>query len=911
MPPTPPARSIPALPAAPVLVLGARNGVWLDPEGEISTLPLREIAVRVAATPPILVHLPAARRRLGRFAAFDLMELFAFVLPARFCLPTPRGLLAALGLARAQSPEDQAVALLGAGARLLDYLGARPEPRVIQMAGRMAAEGWAWGPTVLAALGGEAAPSTRLPGPRIFDIWQRLPEWTEAAPSGPPGNRPVEPEDARTRLAEMLEGRRAEPRPEQADFASALTHAFAPREQEGAPHVVLAEAGTGVGKTLGYLAPATLWAESNGGPVWISTFTRNLQGQIDAELDRRFPDPTEKRRRVVVRKGRENYLCLLNFEEAASRAGVAPALGLVARWAEATKDGALIGGDFPGWLVDTLGRAITIGLADRRGECIYSACPHYTRCFIEHSVRRARGADIVIANHALVMVQAALGGLDDAYAPTRYVFDEGHHLFESADSAFAIHFSGIATADLKRWLLGAEGGTGRARGLRRRVEDLVADNEAAAATLLEVLVAAQALPGESWQSRIAAGEPQGAIERLLAAIRGQVLARASGQEGAYDLETDRHPLAESVAAASVAADQALAKLEAPIRKLTAYLQSRLDDEAAELETSERSRIDAMIRSLDRRAGLALGAWRAMLADLAGETPPGRVDWFGIARLDGRESDIGLHRHWVDPTIPFAAVVAAPAHGLVVTSATLTDGGEDAEASWAVAEARTGANHLPAPPIRARVRSPFDYASQTRAFVVTDVRRDDPDQVAAAYRELFLASGGGALGLFTAIQRLRAVHDRILPALDAAGIPLLAQHLDGLDTGTLVDIFRAEEDACLLGTDAVRDGVDVPGRSLRLIVFDRVPWPRPSMLHKARREAFGGAAYDEMTTRLKLRQAFGRLIRRSDDAGVFVLLDRMMPTRLASALPEGVVLRRVGLAEAVAETASFLARPGLG
>jgi ATP-dependent DNA helicase DinG len=142
-------------------------------------------------------------------------------------------------------------------------------------------------------------------------------------------------------------------------------------------------------------------------------------------------------------------------------------------------------------------------------------------------------------------------------------------------------------------------------------------------------------------------------------------------------------------------------------------------------------------------------------------------------------------------------------------------------------------------------------------------------------------------------------------LDDAGLPLLAQHVDGLDPATLVDIFRAEEDACLLGTDALRDGVDVPGRSLRLIVFDRVPWARPDIMHKARRAAFGGKLYDDMIARLRLKQAFGRLIRRGDDLGVFVLLDPMMPSRLFGAFPDGVVPRRVGLAEAVAETRGFL------
>lgn len=108
---------------------------------------------------------------------------------------------------------------------------------------------------------------------------------------------------------------------------------------------------------------------------------------------------------------------------------------------------------------------------------------------------------------------------------------------------------------------------------------------------------------------------------------------------------------------------------------------------------------------------------------------------------------------------------------------------------------------------------------------------------------------------------------------------------------------------------MRDGVDVPGRSLRLIVFDRVPWPRPTILHRARRTAFGARRYDEMLTRLKLKQAYGRLIRRADDRGVFVLLDPMMPSRLGGAFPDGVEMERVGLADAVAIVREVLTREG--
>ncbi|NUB27921.1 ATP-dependent DNA helicase, partial [Azospirillum brasilense] len=676
------------------------------------------------------------------------------------------------------------------------------------------------------------------------------------------------------------------------------------------PNVVLAEAGTGVGKTLGYLAPATVWAEKNGGTVWISTYTRNLQHQIDAELDRLYPEPATKARKVVLRKGRENYLCLLNLEEAVRGMPMQPhhaiGVGLMARWAAATRDGDLTGGDFPGWLVDIAGRGRTLGLADRRGECIYSACDHYARCYIEKSVRRARKADVVIANHALVMVQAALGGGEEPTLPTRYVFDEGHHVFDAADSAFAGHLTGRETQELRRWLLGAEEtGRSRARGLKRRIEDLVASDEQAQELMDAVMLGARVLPAEGWAARLSADNPQGPTEAFLLAARRQVYSRTAGQGGPYSLEADKAYPVDGLLDAAVALEAALVRLAEPLAGLAKRLAARLEGETAELDSDQRRRIDAMARSLTRRGVLTVEAWRAMLKTLPVETPAQFVDWFAVERIDGRDVDVGLYRHWIDPTVPFAEALAGPAHGMVVTSATLTDGTGDTAMDWQAAEDRCGASHLPKPALRAQVPSPFDYPNRTRVMVVTDVRKDDLGQVASAYRTLFQAAGGGGLGLFTAISRLRAVYDRIVEPLDATGIPLYAQHVDPLDVATLIDIFRGEEHACLLGTDAVRDGVDVPGRSLRLIVFDRVPWPRPDILHRARRDAFGRRRYEDMIARLRLKQAFGRLVRRADDTGVFVLLDPMMPSRLFGAFPEGVEVRRVGIKEAVEATAEFL------
>jgi len=898
------------VPRVPVLVAGFREVLWLNPDGEIEAIAVAEARGRLEHETPIVCHLRAVARRLDihAFPALDLLELFAFVHPARFCVPTPRGLADALGLPMPRSAPESCVTLAAVARALLERLGEEVDVEVRAIAEAMDRSGWLWGPAVLAALPVcEPGALRRAAGIRV---WSRLAEWSEAAPAPPPGNEPVLPEEARSRLALLL-GATAEPRPQQGDYTAAITPAFAPRDEPDRPQAVLAEAGTGVGKTLGYIAAASLWAEKNRGSVWISTYTRNLQTQIAGELDRLYPDPDVKRRRVVIRKGRENFLCLLNYEDAVDAAmgrlgRPTGHLGLIARWITASDAGDLVAGDFPGWLAELIGRGRVGWLADRRGECVHSACPHFRRCFVEKNIRKARQARIVVANHALVMTQAALGGLDDATVPTRYVFDEGHHLLEAADNAFSVSLSGQEGRELRRWIIGAEtGGRSRARGLRRRTGDLVEDDEDGARALIDVLTACRVLPGEGWGQRVAEARGHQGFEKFLVLVRQQILARAVLTDTGYGLQAEARPPVEGLVEAARSLAQTLERLAAALKQLSETLRTRLEDLDNPPEPGLRQRLDATIRSLDRRAELQLGAWVRLLRDLGEPPRSDTVEWLALDRIDGLEIDVGVNRNWVDPGIPFVALVAQPSHGFVVTSATLTDGATDPELAWRSAEAGTGLRHLAASPAAARITSPFDYAAQTRIFMITDVPRDDVGQIAAAYAALFVAAGGGALGLFTAIARLRAVHQRIAPALEARGLMLLAQHVDAMSTATLVDIFRAEEDSCLLGTDAVRDGVDVPGRSLRLLVFDRVPWPRPDILHRARKAVFGGAEYPDRIARLRLRQAYGRLIRRADDRGVFVVLDRAVPSRLLAAFPDGVPIARVPLAYAAEATAHFL------
>lgn len=888
-----------AVPSPYPALVASHAGNWVAlPNGETLSISRGEAIARAADSPVILLNAPLTAARLGypELSGLDLLELFAFVHPARFVVPTTAGLARALGLTAPENDSAGAQFLRQAAQKLIDTLSSSDWPEregAWDAAQSLARAQWLWAPLISAHL-------TRPVQPERW-LFSRLPEWEEEAPRPDPRAIALKSDDVDTRL-QQLTGSNAETRTGQRDYAQAAARAFAPRASKGQPNIVLAEAGTGIGKTLGYLAPASLWAEQADGPVWLSTYTKALQRQLDRETARLETSPNDRAQRVVVRKGRENYLCLLNLEEALQggfRGRAVILAHLVARWAAYTRDGDMVGGDLPGWLPTLFKRNGSTALSDRRGECVYAGCPHFRRCFIERATRASAQADLVIANHALVMLVAARGR-DNGTAPTRLVFDEGHHLFDAADSTFAIALTGQEAIELRRWLLGPESrARGRRRGLAARLSDVASYDEQGARAIEAITNAARDLPSDGWLGRLAEGDPFGPIERLLAEVRGTTRARAESYDGGYGLETE---IAEPDAALVEAAGNASLALEALARPMTALgrrLEALIEDGPDWLDGQARARIEGAQSGLSFR-NQTLNAWIALLGRLGSAPDPDFVDWLALDRVEGREFDIGIHRHWLDPTRPMATAVLEPAHGALITSATL----KGAE-GWPLAVTRSGAPHLGVEAQCFEAHSPFDYAQNSEVLIVTDIKRGDVTAMAGAYARLIRAAQGGTLGLFTAIQRLKAVYARIADTLAREGLQLYAQHVDPIDTGTLIDIFRDDPQASLLGTDALRDGVDVPGQSLHMVVMEGVPWPRPTVLHAARRAANGGTAYDDQVVRARLAQAFGRLIRRKDDRGIFVLLSAATPSRLLTAFPPGTPVTRLTLDAAIARVSSKL------
>ena len=883
----------------PCPVLHATHGgIWIARPGEEVRVIARGEAIACAAdTPTILLNAPlvAARLGLSELSGLDLLELFAFVHPARFAVPTPAGLARALDL---DPPGDDIAAtafLAKAASALLKRMRAPdwPERDGAYTAAQALWRGrWPWAPLVM----------EHLPRPERNERWlfSRLPEWEDASSRPSPRTVALDENEIAQDLA-RLTGDAAELREGQRRYALATAAIFAPRAAENRPNVLLAEAGTGIGKTLGYLAPAMRWAAEAGGTVWISTYTKALQRQLDRETARAWPDTAERGRKVVIRKGRENYLCLLNLEDALQGGftGRAAILAqLVARWAAYTRDGDMIGGDMPGWLPSLFRRAGSIALTDRRGECVYAGCPHYRKCFIERSIRAARDADIVIANHALVMILAQRAR-EEGDGLSRLIFDEGHHLFDAADATFAIGLTGQELIELRRWIVGPEKKSrGRRRGLAARLSDVASYDEAGEQAIIDAGNAAQELPGDGWLGRIAENLPLNAIERLLMAVRATVYARATAQDAGFGLETEAAELDGALIASTAPALETLESLLRPLTRLGQRLEAVMEDAPDWLDGQARARVEGAIAGLGQRCRLLQGLI-ALLARLGGPADPDFVDWLAVDRVEGREYDVGIHRRWLDPTLPLAETVLKPAHGISMTSATLR-----VAEGWDAADARTGAIHLECAPVHFAVPSPFDYGRQAEVLIVTDIRRGNIASLAGAYARLIEVAQGGALGLFSAIHRLKAVHARIADRLAQEGLPLYAQHVDPLDTGTLIDIFRDDPHSSLLGTDALRDGVDVPGHSLRLVIMEGVPWPRPTVLHAARRASGGGAAHDDRIVRARLAQGFGRLIRRASDHGHFVILSSALPSRLLNAFPVGVPIRRVSLTEAAETIASI-------
>jgi ATP-dependent DNA helicase DinG len=369
-----------------------------------------EAIVAAADTPLLMLNAPLVASRLGYpdLSGLDLLELYAFVHPARFVVPTPKGLATALGLPQPAGDADVPLLLQQAAQALLATAAAPDWPEregawsALQSLVKLR---WPWATLLSGQIARPERPSA--------GCLRACPNGRRRA-SGP-SRRKSRSTRGGGRAARHADRRRGGRPARPARFAREAAQMFAPRRAARAAAYRAGPGGHGHGQDAG-LSGACLALDAAIGRHGLGfDLYQGAATPVAPRGTRAFamPPPGSKAPPpVVVRKGRENYLCLLNLEDALQGGFTGrPAImaQLVARWAAYSQDGDMIGGDLPGWLGTLFRKRGITALTDQRGECVYAGCPHYRKCFIERAARASAEAELVIANHALVMVNAARG----------------------------------------------------------------------------------------------------------------------------------------------------------------------------------------------------------------------------------------------------------------------------------------------------------------------------------------------------------------------------------------------------------------------------------------------------------------------------------------------------------------------
>lgn len=579
---------------------------------------------------------------------------------------------------------------------------------------------------------------------------------------------------------------------------------------------LLVQAGTGTGKSLGYLVPALARVGESDQPIVVATATLALQAQIvNRDIPRLLealePRP-ESQAQVALLKGRNNYLCLHKleggypedepdalFDMPSSTSRVGEEVVRLREWADRTETGDR--DELKPGVSDRAWAQVSVSAA----ECLGRRCPLVEECFSEMARSRATEADIVITNHALLAINA-FEGMKVLPEHETVIIDEAHELVDRVTGAV----SGSLTVAMVRRA---------ARSVKKHSKADSGALEKAAGTLETAF--------------------EGLAEGLLKGLDGRLLTAISAvNDAARTALSDTKPDGQDVDAGLQMARSRVSEVH--------DMSSRILEASGEQD----------VLWISRQGGWENGRYVA-----ASDTDPATLN---IAPLSvGLQLRDGL---FADRTV-------------ILTSATLTVGD-----SFDVAAAALGLQGEGAPRWTSiDVGSPFDYRKQGIMYVAGDLKPPGfgvHEGQLERLRELCEASEGGALGLFSS---KRAAERAAEYMREHSDLNILLQGESSLKA--LVEEFSEDVDSCLFGTMSLWQGVDVPGDSCRLVVMDRIPFPRPDdPIAQARTEAVnrhrgnGFMAVSAHHAAIRMAQGAGRLIRSVSDRGVVAVLDSRVATK---------------------------------
>jgi DNA polymerase-3 subunit epsilon/ATP-dependent DNA helicase DinG len=770
-------------------------------------------------------------------------------------------------------------------------------------------------------------------------------------PDSPPatgydGKRPIEPDEIRAILepggpfSATFEG--YEHRPQQIEMAEAVAEAF----NEGR-HLVV-EAGTGTGKSVGYLLPAILYATRTGDPVVVSTSTINLQDQLFSkdlpmlhevlahdegaatsyELRAKGKQPaargprpaaTQSSFRSSLLKGKANYLCLrrwYNFRRATLQSvEQLRTMVKVLIWLPETQTGdrnelLLLNEENATW----------------RQLCVSEeGCPLYEcrirqkgLCFYDRAKRQAQSAHILVVNHSLLLADLAMGG---GVLPNyrHVVIDEAHNLEDEATDALGFTVDRFTMLRLLNTISASVQPD-------ERSEDFL--------TLLHRAMVAELSRQQSGRSSSRnkiSREGVVAVDEQIARIRPNIeKARASAIElfatligvmdayadeqgpSGYDLKqrittgVRRHPTWSQIELLWDNLGLLLKRIEEGLQSISNKFGDIDWDYVPQDPGEDGANMPQYADLLVELRGLISDLNKVRTDANSAITNPseGAVYWLE-AKVKGGDVSLRCAPLHVGPLLDRHLFSAK--RSVILTSATLST-----DNSFSYVRERLGlatGKDLP-------LSSPFDFEKAALLYLPTDM----PEPGMAGYQraleqaliDLCQASEGRALILFTSHSAVRATYRAITKPLDDAGIITLGHNIDG-SRKQLLERFRSNPRTVLLGTSSFWEGIDVVGDALSVLVIAKLPFAVPSdPVFAARSESFEDPfnQYSVPYAILKFKQGFGRLIRSRNDRGVVAVLDKRILTKryglsFINSLPE-CTIKRGPVANLPGETAEWLA-----